>query len=369
MTAVAEAPPTDHAPRIRSNDPAAFPLPTGREEEWRFTPLASVQDFFEVQTLPTLGFVASSPFVSVGPLDDDTVAVDRPAALARYSAAHAIVVKIPDAHSSDEPIDVSLTGAGATAVGHIIIRCGRHAHATVVLRHDLTMDSAGTIVTHVGDGSRLTILSLMDGPGTSRHMWQWHSVVGRDSSLHALSVTMGGAFIRMCPSVEFTGPGGVVDVAGAFLTQGAEYQEHRVFIDHNQPHCSSNVVYKGALSGDSSHSVWVGDVLVRRNAVGIDTYEVNRNLILNDGPRADSVPNLELETGDVAGAGHASATGRFDDEQLFYLKSRGIPENLARQLVVRGFFVDVLAKIGDETLRQEVLCGLEVRLGMSELLP
>lgn len=369
MTAVAEAPPTDLAPRIRSNDPDDFPLPTGREEEWRFTPVDAVQDFFEVRPLPTLGFTSPSPLVSTGAVGDDTYAVDRPAAIARHAVAHAIVIDIPDGHVSAEAIDVSLVGKAPAAAGHIVIRCGRHADATVVLRHDLAADSAGSIVAHIGDGSRLTILSLMDGAGTSRHMWQWHSVIGRDATLNALSVTMGGAFIRMCPSVEFAGPGGAVDVVGAFLTQGAEYQEHRVFIDHNQPHCSSNVVYKGALSGDSSHSVWVGDVLVRRNAVGIDTYELNRNLLLNDGPRADSVPNLELETGDVAGAGHASATGRFDDEQLFYLQSRGIPEDLARQLVVRGFFVDVLAKIGDEGLRHEVLTGLEARIGMSELLP
>ncbi len=369
MTAVAEAPPTDLAPKILSNDPSDFPLPSGREEEWRFTPVDSVRDFFEVRDLPTLGFTSSSAFVSVGAIDDDTFSIDRPAAVARHSAEHAIVIDIPEGYASDQVIDVTLVGTSPASVGHIVIRCGRHAYATVILRHDLASDSAGSIVTRTGDGSRLTVLSLMDGPGTTRHMWQWHSVIGRDSALNALSVTMGGAFIRMCPSVEFTGPGGAVDVVGAFLTQGAEYQEHRVFIDHNQPHCSSNVVYKGALSGASSHSVWVGDVLVRRNAIGIDTYELNRNLLLNDGPRADSVPNLELETGDVAGAGHASATGRFDDEQLFYLQSRGIPESLARQLVVRGFFVDVLAKIGDETLRQEVLTGLEARIGMSELLP
>jgi Fe-S cluster assembly protein SufD len=369
MTAVVEAPPTDLAPRTLSNDPAAFPPPTGREEEWRFTPLDEVRDFFDVHARPTLGFRSSSPLVTIGAIDDGTSAIDLPSAVARSLAAHAIVVDIPDDHVSAEAIDVALVGAGAMNVGHIIIRCGRHATATVVIRHDLGSDSAGTIVSHLGDGASLTVLSLMDGSGESRHMWQWHSVIGRDSRLNALSVTMGGAFIRMCPSVEFSGPGGSVDIVGAFLTQGAEYQEHRVFVDHNQPHCSSNVVYKGALSGDSSHSVWVGDVLVRRNAIGIDTYELNRNLLLNDGPRADSVPNLELETGDVVGAGHASATGRFDDEQLFYLQSRGIPESLARQLVVRGFFVDVLTKITDESLRKEVLGGLEARIGMSELLP
>ena len=141
--------------------------------------------------------------------------------------------------------------------------------------------------------------------------------------------------------------------------------EHRVFVDHDQPNCVSNVTYKGALSGAGAHTVWVGDVLVRRTAVGTETYELNRNLLLTDGPRADSVPNLELETGDVVSAGHASATGRFDDEQLFYLKARGIPEIVARQLVVRGFFADVLTRIPSLDWRAQILQRIESRLGMA----
>ena len=168
----------------------------------------------------------------------------------------------------------------------------------------------------------------------------------------------------MVPSVEYSAPGGSAVMLGAFLADGSQYQEHRLFVDHAQPNCTSYVAYKGALAGGTAHTVWVGDVLVRRAATGIETYEMNRNLLLADGPRADSVPNLELETGDVVGAGHASATGRFDDEQLFYLQSRGIPERVARQLVVRGFFADVLSKISDEGLRREILGRIEQRLGM-----
>jgi Fe-S cluster assembly protein SufD len=154
---------------------------------------------------------------------------------------------------------------------------------------------------------------------------------------------------------------------GAFLATDGQFQEFRLLVDHNQPHCTSNVVFKGALAGVDTHTVWIGDVLVRREAVGIETYEMNRNLLLEDGPRADSVPNLELETGDVVGAGHASATGRFDDEQLFYLQSRGISEALARQLVVRGFFVEVLDKVADENLRADALRRIEERIGMDAL--
>jgi len=164
--------------------------------------------------------------------------------------------------------------------------------------------------------------------------------------------------------VTYRAPGGKAQMLGAFLLTGHQFQEHRILVDHTEPHCTSNVIYKGALSGEGAHSVWIGDVLVRREATGIETYELNRNLLLTDGPRADSVPNLELETGDVISAGHASATGRFDDEQLFYLQSRGIPEALARQLVVRGFFVEVLNKIDDPDLRDSLMHRIESKLGI-----
>jgi Fe-S cluster assembly protein SufD len=210
-------------------------------------------------------------------------------------------------------------------------------------------------------------LTLYDGPRTSRHIWQWATTVGRDAQFLGLSIALGGSVIRLQQSVRYAGPGGSAQLLGAFLAADQQFQEFRIFVDHNQPNCSSNVVFKGALSGESAHTVWIGDVLVRREATGIETYELNRNLLLNDGPRADSVPNLELETGDVLSAGHASATGRFDDEQLFYLESRGIPETLARQLVVRGFFVDVLTKVKDTDLRDDLLRRIEERIGMEAL--
>jgi len=128
------------------------------------------------------------------------------------------------------------------------------------------------------------------------------------------------------------------------------------------PDCRSNVGYRGALQGESAHTVWVGDVLIQNQATGTDTYEINRNLVLTDGARADSVPNLEIETGEVIGAGHASATGRFDDEQLFYLMSRGIPQTEARKLVVRGFFAELLDKIPLDELRERLNAAIEARL-------
>src|SRR5690606_9395289 len=138
---------------------------------------------------------------------------------------------------------------------------------------------------------------------------------------------------------------GEVEGLGMYFTDEGQHQEHRLLVDHVAPNCMSRVTYKGALQGQDAHAVWIGDVVIRAEAEGTDTYELNRNLVLTEGARADSVPKLEIETGEIAGAGHASATGRFDDEQLFYLRSRGIPENEARRLVVLGFFGELIGQI------------------------
>lgn len=374
MSAV-QAPPSDLAPRVLSNDPGNHDVPHGREEEWRFTPIDKIRDFFGPGDWGTVS-AAPGEFVSVRPATTEPsavessaqwVATDLPSALARTNAAEVVSIDIPSEAQVADAIVVDLTAPAAANYGRVEISAGAFSKATVVLRLDMTSDISGILVTDVADQADLTVLTLYDGPRTSRHIWQWATTVGRDAQFLGLSIALGGSVIRLQQSVRYAGPGGSAQLLGAFLAADEQFQEFRIFVDHNQPNCSSNVVFKGALSGESAHTVWIGDVLVRREATGIETYELNRNLLLNDGPRADSVPNLELETGDVVSAGHASATGRFDDEQLFYLESRGIPENLARQLVVRGFFVDVLTKVTDTRLRDDVLRRIEERIGMEAL--
>jgi Fe-S cluster assembly protein SufD len=370
-----EAPPSDLAPRVLSNDPDDHETPHGREEEWRFTPVAKLGDFFDAGQR---GSVTASPseFVTMIPAEMESstvekaahwVASDLPSALARTHATSVVSVAIPAEREVDDIVVVDLTGSEDLNYGRIEISAGAFSKATVVLRLDMTTDVSGIVVTDVADQAALTVLALYDGPRTSRHVWQWATTVGRDASFLGLSIALGGSIIRLQQNVRYAGPGGSAELLGAFLASDEQFQEFRIFVDHNEPHCMSNVVFKGALSGAQAHTVWIGDVLVRREAVGIETYELNRNLLLNDGPRADSVPNLELETGDVVSAGHASATGRFDDEQLFYLQSRGITEELARQLVVRGFFVDVLDKVTDADLRRDVIRRIEERIGMDAI--
>ena len=366
---VLEAPPSDHAPRVASADIEAFAIPGGREEEWRFAPVGELTSFMSLD--PDAGSLTATDADHVAVVDISAVSpttwlpTDRPSAVALTGARTAVNVRVADEEVVEAPIVVDLRGTAPTNYGYVDVRVGHHSKATVVLVHDASVDVSGVMVTNVGEGADLTMLSVIDGPPERTHLWQWHAEIGRDARFVGAALTIGGRIVRILPSVSYAAPGGSAELLGAFLADAGQYLEHRIFVDHDQPHCSSRVVYKGALSGAGSHTVWVGDVLVRRTATGIDTYEMNRNLLLDDGPRADSVPNLELETGDVASAGHASATGRFDDEQLFYLQSRGIPERVARQLVVRGFFVDVLARIPSAEWRERVLTRIGQRLGMA----
>ncbi|MCF8550807.1 MAG: SufD family Fe-S cluster assembly protein [Candidatus Nanopelagicales bacterium] len=361
-------PASDLGPRVRSRNPQDFDIPLGREEEWRFTPIKKLQDFFEVQSWGSQE-AEISDYVSVVQLSDPRLSANwlptnRPSAVAYAAVQQAILVDIPQETTVAEPIVVNVTSSMLNNYAHIEVRAGSFSQSQVVIIHDSQVNVSGSIVVTVNDSAELTLMSVIDAQAPVRQHWNWSTEVHRDSRFTGLSISLGGEVVRIVPTITYKAPGGSAEMLGAFLLQDHQFQEHRIMVDHTEPHCISNVIYKGALSGQEAHSVWVGDVIVRREATGIETYELNRNLLLDDGPRADSVPNLELETGDVVSAGHASATGRFDDEQLFYLQARGIPEMVARQLVVRGFFVDVLNKLNDPVLSEDLMRRIENRLGM-----
>ncbi|MFZ0323462.1 MAG: Fe-S cluster assembly protein SufD, partial [Actinomycetes bacterium] len=292
---------------------------------------------------------------------------DVVAARAWSSFSEATVVTVAPDTVVERPTVLEIRGSGSATAsyGHVFVDVGAHATATVVLDHVGSATYADNLEVRVGPGASLTLVSLQSWDDDTVHLGAHHLRLGRDATLTHLVVTLGGRVVRLAPTVDFTGPGASVDLIGAFFTDPGQHHEHRLFVDHDQPQCRSNVSYKGALQGDGAHSVWIGDVLIRANAVGTETYEINRNLLLTKGARADSVPNLEIETGDVASAGHASATGRFDDDQLFYLMARGISEIDARRLVVRGFFADLVARIEIPEVRARLDEALESELNRS----
>jgi Fe-S cluster assembly protein SufD len=356
---------------VRSADPEAHPVPTGREEAWRFTPLRPLKALTAGQEPDgkvdiTVTAPAGVEAEHVG-TDDPRVGrvltpVDRVAAFATARAGGALAVTVPAEAELTEPVLIALRGDGGVCYSHLAIEIGPFARATVVLDHTGSATYAGNVEVYVGHGASVTFVSLQDWADDTVHAGAHAFSLGRDARLRATHITLGGQLVRLCPTVDYRGPGGDAELSGLFFTDAGQHQEHRLLVTHQERSCRSRVTYKGALQGADAHSVWIGDVLIGADAVGTDTYEVNRNLVLTDGARADSVPNLEILTGEVTGAGHASATGRFDDEALFYLMARGIPAGEARRLVVRGFFGEVLDRVGVEALRERVTAAVDAEL-------
>lgn len=361
-----------------SYDVADFPVPHGREEEWRFTPLERLRGLHDGSAVADSGGqgirveVTAPEGVTVETVgrDDARIGragkpVDRIAAQAYSSFEKASVVSVPKETVLTEPVRIAVHGEGGTAFGHQVIELGAFAEAVVVIDHTGDAVLAANVEFLIGDGAKLTVVSVQDWDDKAVHAAQHTVLVGRDASFKSVIVTFGGDVVRLHPRVVYGGPGGEAELFGLYFTDKGQHQEHRLFIDHDTPHCRSNVAYKGALQGEGAHAVWIGDVLIRAEAEGTDTYELNRNLVLTDGARVDSVPNLEIETGEIVGAGHASATGRFDDEQLFYLMARGIPAGEARRLVVRGFFGELIQQIGLPDLEERLMAKIDAELEAS----
>jgi len=356
------------------------PVPSGLEEIWRFTPLKRLRELHkdaplgafslkrEVET-PEGVTALSVPVADSARGLSGYVPTDRVSARSWEAASEVFEITIDRSVEQAQPTIVTLRGddvAQATA-GHLLVVAKQFSKATVVINYEGTATLAENIEVVLEDGAQLTLLTLHDWQDDAVHVVTQHARVGRDASFKHVAVSLGGDVIRASTSADYVGTGGDVDLLGLYFADAGQHIEHRLFVDHTAPKTKSNVEYKGALQGQDAHTVWVGNVLIRKVAEGIETYEQNDNLVLTEGAKADSVPNLEIETGEIAGAGHASTTGRFDDEHLFYLQSRGIPEQEARTLVVRGFFNDIIRRIGvpevEAKLREAVDEELSLTLG------
>ncbi|AGL15686.1 Fe-S cluster assembly protein SufD [Actinoplanes sp. N902-109] len=372
MTTEAMAPPSTKSQVLRSFDVTDFPAVTGLEEEWRFTPIKRLGELITASSvtgtapgfapgdLPA-GFSVTS--VDAGKVEPVLTPFDRVSALAFGSAAAVTLIDVAADTVADTPAVIKLVGQGGEAAGaRTYVRVGNFAKVTVVLEQTGLATVADNIEVVVGDSAQLTFVTVAEWDAGSVQAQHIKFRVGRDARVQHVQVALGGDLVRQFTSVEYAGRGGDAELWGLYFSDAGQHFEHRQLVDHSIPDCRSYVGYRGALQGASAHTVWVGDVLIRAAATGTDTYEINRNLVLTDGARADSVPNLEIETGEIVGAGHASATGRFDEEQLFYLMARGIPEHEARKLVVRGFFAELINKIPVEDLRERLGAAIEARL-------
>ncbi|THG35242.1 Fe-S cluster assembly protein SufD [Glaciibacter flavus] len=365
-----KAPVQTRSERFTSTNVEDFPAVTGREVDWRYSPVSRL-------TALTAGELNGSSY-DVTSTDADGVTVgwtsredtrvgtagtpeDRASANAWTAFEKALVVDVSGEDA--KAVHVRRSGLGGGARGaHTIIDAAPFSRALVVLENSGDALLAENVEILVGEGAQLTVVSVQEWDDTAIHLANHFSRVGRDAKLKHIVVSLGGSIVRVNPSTHLAEQGADIEAFGMYFADAGQHLEQQVYVNHDAPNTRSRVTYKGALQGDGARTVWIGDVLIGNKAVGTDSYEQNRNLVLTDGTRADSVPNLEIETGDIAGAGHASATGRFDDEQLFYLMARGIREDEARRLVVRGFLSEIVQQIGDADLEQRLQAALEAEL-------
>jgi Fe-S cluster assembly protein SufD len=357
-----------------SFDVADFPVPNGREEEWRFTPLRRLRGLHgdqdlapgkvsvEVDAAP--GVIAERTERSDPRLGTAFVPGDRVSARAFASFDEAAILTVADEPERNANTWVTVRGEDATgaAFGHLVVNVEPNARAVVVLEYTGSATYADNVELIVGDGAALALVSLQDWAADAVHLSYHHAQLGKDARLTHTAVSLGGGVVRLAPSVRYAGPGGDADLRGLYFADAGQHLEHRLFVDHSERNCRSRVSYKGALQGDGAHAVWIGDVIIQPAATGTDTYEYNRNLVLSDGTRVDSVPNLEILTGEVVGAGHASASGRLEDHHLFYLMARGIPYDEARRLVIKGFFGELIARIEVPEVAERVAAAIEAEL-------
>lgn len=357
-----------------SFDPSDFAVPNGREEQWRFTPLRRLRGLHNEAPLDA-GKVgvetdADSDITVVRAQHGDArigtalVPSDRVSARAFAAFSEATIVTVPPGVVASRPTVVNVVGESSEngAAGHTVVQVGANASAVVVLAYSGSATYADNVEFVIGEGASLSVVSLQDWADDSVHLSHQAALVGKDATFAHTVVSLGGGVVRVAPSVRYAGPGGDAELRGVYFADAGQHLEHRLLVDHNEPNCRSRVTYKGALQGDGAHAVWIGDVLIRGAAVGTDSYEANRNLVLTDGTRVDSVPNLEILTGEVVRAGHASTSGRLEDEHLFYLMARGIGLAQARRLVIRGFFGELIGQIEVPELADRVMTAIEAEL-------
>ncbi len=361
-----------------SFDPADFGAPVGFEVNWKHTPLPRLAPLLANEAGPhgVVQVAVSAPDavevlerrIGEAPRGEVFRPEDLPSAIAWVQEAVSPLVRIPADAEIDEPIMIDLVGTGGLAHAHVIVEALPNSRATVVLRHRGVADHAQNLEIIVRDGARLDLVSLQQWDDEAVHVSAHQARVDKDARLRHIVVSFGGGVVRLNPSVELAGTGSSAQLFGLSYSDSGQHLESQVFLHHKGPHTKGEVLYKGALQGSGARSVWIGDVLIGADATGTDSYEANRNLVLTDGARAESIPNLEIETGDILGAGHASATGRFDDEQLFYLQARGITEEEARRLVVLGFLAEIVQKIGIPDLEAELFAAIEEELAQGAAL-
>jgi Fe-S cluster assembly protein SufD len=304
----------------------------------------------EVCGLATCDADAVMPYLGVG----SSASPDAFTVLHDAFLAGGAVVKVPAGVVVDRPIVVLhwSEGEGLASFPHTLVVAGEAAEVTVFDRYGSSDRATGDAPAHlvdavvellVGDGAHVRYVSVQEhGP----HTWQialQRAHIGRDASLRSSAVALGGRYARLRSESLLEGEGGESDLTAVYFGDGHQMLDFRTLQDHAAPHTRSDLLFKGAVE-DTAQSVYSGLIRIRNEAQRTQAFQTNRNLVLTEGAEAKSVPNLEIEADDVK-ASHASTVGPIDDDQLYYLGTRGVPPEEAERLIVLGFFDDVFERL------------------------
>jgi Fe-S cluster assembly protein SufD len=384
---------------------AAASLPTEAEEVWRYSRISELElEAFAPLPGGDLEAAASLPapmeglLAALGPCAGLIVVPDGGRAQVIGGSGGFDVVdpgeeELPLGAVAGEPdAFVALNTAFAPAPLGIRVRPGTVLPEPVVVVHWVEADRAAVFprtVVQVGAGSQATVVEVVASPDIvslvvpvteldvdqaanlqylnvqllGSDAWQiglQASRVGRDATLTSASVSLGGDYARVRTDSALVGRGGTSRLLALYFGDGRQMHDFRTMQAHEAPKTTSDLLFKGAVAG-TAHSVYSGLIRVRKGAVGTNAFQTNRNLVLSEGAHADSVPNLEIEENDVR-CSHASAVGPVDEEQRFYLESRGVPPGPAERLIVLGFLEDVLARTPVPTVHDWLRLTLAAKL-------
>ncbi len=333
-------------------------FPTPRHEDWKYTNVSSVVS----GQWSVVSIDPSGSDLPVELLEKFNFERNGFAAL-NLAFADVKVLRIGKDTSVEEPIMLELDGGeGKADFPHIIVVAEAGSKATIVE----TYESAGASFTNaaiqifVKDNAHLTHYRVQrESPGTF-HYGVTEVTVGRASSYNSTNINLGGALSRHDIELKFTAEGGEAWVDGLYMLNGTQHHDTHSIIDHQVPNCLSHQTYKGVLN-DKSRAVFNGKVFVRENARGTDAQQQNKNLLLSNDARVDTKPQLEIFNDDVK-CSHGATVGQLEEEELFYLLTRGLPETLARNLLTYGFAEEVINKIEIESIKAELDAAVLNRL-------
>ena len=269
--------------------------------------------------------------------------------------ANISIVRIPKETSLDQPIEIAFEGKEAIAAfPHVIVIAEAGSKATLIESYTSSAKSFtnAAVQIFVDDNANLTHYRVQKESSEAFHYGVTEATLGRGSVYNATSINLGGAISRHDIELKFTAEGSEAWVDGLYMINGTQHSDTHSIIDHTVPNCTSHQNYKGVLN-DKSRAVFNGKVFVRENAHGTDAQQSNKNLLLSNEARVDTKPQLEIFNDDVKCA-HGATVGQLEEEELFYLLTRGLPETLARNLLTYGFAEEIITKIGIEKIKAEL---------------